>query len=108
MLKKLGKPFSSKSVQPGCAALPRRLCHSNTGYRGLYYREYSYHKRGIKQFTKVIDVRWWSEKLGKWGHTTVAVKKHGRRAKAIRAALEVQKRLEEDHAVNGGSGKSGS
>lgn len=98
MLKELGKPLSLKSVQPGGIGLRKDTSSSNTGYRGLYYREYSYFKRGVKQFTKVIDIRWWSASLDKWCHTKVAVKKEGGRGKAIKAALRRQKELERQYA----------
>lgn len=98
MLNELGKPLSLKSVQPGGIGLRDILSRSNTGYRGIYYREYSYFKRGIEQFTKVIDIRWWSASLDKWCHTKVAVKKEGGRGKAIKAALKRQKNLEKQYA----------
>lgn len=107
LLKKLKKPLTLKNVQPGSVRFPQSFSSSNTGHRGLYYREYSYHKRGIKIFTKVIDVRWWNETLQQWGHTTVACKKHGGREKAIKAALKIQKKLEADHANDGRSREGG-
>lgn len=95
ILKKLKKPLSPDPVPMASPTFPDSKSRSNTGHRGLYYREYSYRKRGIMQFVKVIDVRWWNESLGEFGHTTVACKKHGGREKAIKVAREIQKELEE-------------
>ena len=101
ILKKLKKPLSVDPVPMGSVAFLSRNSSSNTGYRGLYYREYTYQKRGVKQFTKVVDVRWWNKALGEFGHTTVAVKKQGGKAQAIRAAKRLQKELEEAHGISG-------
>ena len=92
ILEKLKKPLSPDPVIMANPTFPSSKSRSNTGHRGLYYREYCYYKRGIKQFVKVIDVRWWNKDLGEFGHTTVACKKHGGRKKAI----EVARRLQED------------
>jgi len=101
ILEKLKKPLSVDKVPMGSIAILNRRSNSNTGYRGVYYREYTYLKRGIEQFTKVVDVRWWNEALGEFGHTTVAVKKEGGKVNAIRAARRLQKELEEAHGING-------
>jgi len=94
ILDKLKKPLSGDPVPMGSIAFLNKRSNSNTGFRGLYYREYSYQKRGVKQFTKVVDVRWWNNALGEFGHTTVAVKKQGGKAQAIRVARRLQKELE--------------
>ena len=94
MLKKMGKPLSPDPVPMGSVGFLNRRSNSNTGYRGIYYREYTYQKRGINHFTRVIDVRWWNKALGEFGHTTVACKKHGGRKKATQVAREIQKELE--------------
>ena len=101
MLDKLEKPLSVSPVPMGSVAFLNRQSNSNTGYRGLYYREYCYQKRGVKQLTKVIDVRWWNKTLGEFGHTTVAVKKQGGKVQAIREARRLQKELEEAHGISG-------
>ena len=101
ILKEIKKPLSVDPVPMGSVAFLSRKSNSNTGYRGIYYREYTYNKRGIKQFTKVVDVRWWNKALGEFGHTTVAVTKQGGKAPAIRAARRLQKELEEAHGING-------
>ncbi len=99
MLEKMRKPLSPDPVPMGSVAILGRHSNSNTGYRGIYYREYTYFKRGIEQFTKVVDVRWWNEALGEFGHTKVAVKKEGGKVKAIRAARRLQSELEEAHGI---------
>lgn len=97
ILAKLKKPLEAGPVPMGSVAILNKRSNSNTGYRGIYYREYTYIKRGVEQFTKVVDVRWWNEELGEFGHTKVAVKKEGGKVKAIRAARRLQKELEARH-----------
>ena len=99
MLKKLKKPLSPDTVPMGSVEILSRRSNSNTGYRGIYYREYTYQKRGLSQFTKVIDVRWWNKALGEFGHTTVAVKKQGGKEPAIREARKLQKELEAKNEI---------
>ena len=99
MLKKLEKPLSPDTVPMGSIEILSRRSNSNTGYRGLYYREYTYQKRGLSQFTRVIDVRWWNKAQGEFGHTTVAVKKQGGKGPAIREARRVQKDLEAKNEI---------
>ena len=102
ILEKLKKPLSPDPVIMASPAFPGSKSRSNTGHRGLYYREYSYYKRGIKQFVKVVDVRWWNKDLGEFGHTTVACKKHGGRANAVKVAKEIQEKMEARHGMKRG------
>lgn len=99
ILKKLKKPLSADPVPMASIKFRHSSSRSNTGHRGLYYREYSYQKRGVKIFTKVIDIRWWNESLQEWGHTTVGVRKHGGKANAIKVAKGIQKKLEGRNAI---------
>ena len=99
ILDRLKKPLSAGTVPMASVDYLSKRSSSNTGYRGIYYREYTYQKRGIPQHTKVVDVGWWNKALGEFGHTKVAVKKEGGRAKAIMAARRLQKELEEIHGV---------
>jgi len=101
ILREIKKPLSADPVPMGSVEFLSRRSNSNTGYRGLYYREYTYQKRGIRQFTKVVDVRWWNKALGEFSHTTVAVKKQGGKVQAIREARRLQKELEEAHGISG-------
>ena len=66
LLEKLKKPLSADAVPMASVEYLSKRSGSNTGYRGIYCREYSYCKRGVSQFTKVVDVRWWNKALGEF------------------------------------------